>query len=200
MALHAIQIATGWVIVGFVGLLSATILYCIWIDKIDISRVISEVNRDASLWRLQFLIFTVVISLSLFLVIMGATPPAFPQSIPEQVLALLGISGGSYLISKGIQFSNPAAMNRPALQLTPSHVTGTAAGQSITVTASLPAGSPACTLPFIQWSLDSPADGTLTMAGSTAVYTAPNPCPAGGLKIVVRAQAAGFEDGLAQIS
>ncbi len=54
---QVILITTGWVVVGFVGLTGATILYSIWSGRIDISRIISEVNGDASLSRLQFLIF-----------------------------------------------------------------------------------------------------------------------------------------------
>jgi hypothetical protein len=199
VALQAIQIATGWVIVAFVGLMGATILYWIWTDRINISRIISEINGDASLSRLQFLIFTVVISLSLFLVIVGHNPPAFPGTFPDQILTLLGISGSSYLVSKGIQFSNPAAVNRPALQLTPSNTTGAAAGTPIALTVSLPTSLAGTPIPAIQWSLDAPADGTIRPSGNTATYIPPTPLPA-GFRVVVRAQAAGFEDGLAEIS
>jgi hypothetical protein len=45
----------------------------------------------------------------LFLVIVSTSPPSFP-TIPGTVLSLLGISGSSYLVSKGIQFSDPAGI------------------------------------------------------------------------------------------
>ncbi len=33
----------------------------------------------------------------------GKDPPGFPESIPSEIFVLLGISGGTYAISKGIQ-------------------------------------------------------------------------------------------------
>jgi len=44
----------------------------------------------------------------LFIVVVGngKESPAFPETIPGSVLALLGISASSYLVSKGIQFSD----------------------------------------------------------------------------------------------
>jgi UDP-N-acetylmuramyl pentapeptide phosphotransferase/UDP-N-acetylglucosamine-1-phosphate transferase len=72
----------------------------------------------ASMSRFQFLIFTFVISLSLFLIVVSnaqlrqtdenakraadQTLPGFPE-IPGGVLALLGISASSYTVSKAIQ-------------------------------------------------------------------------------------------------
>lgn len=50
--------------------------------------------------RFQLLIFTFVIAMSLFLMV--ANNMKFPE-IPNGVWALLGISGGSYVVSKGIQ-------------------------------------------------------------------------------------------------
>ena len=60
--------------------------------------------------------FTFVISLSLFLVIVSGKngKPAFPDSIPGGILTLLGISGSSYAVGKAIQFSDPAGLeDRP---------------------------------------------------------------------------------------
>ena len=201
MNFTVIGLVAGWVIVIFVGAFCATFLGLIWTRKIDISRLISEINGDDSLSRLQFLIFTLVISMSLFLVIMEHQDhPQFPDDIPTGILTLLGISGSSYLVSKGIQFSSPAGMNRPALLLTPSHTkVSAAAPPSIPLTVSLPASAQGTPIPAIQWSLDAPSDGTLTPSGSTAAYKLASPLPAAGTKVVVRAQAAGFEDGLAEI-
>jgi hypothetical protein len=81
MRFDVLGLAAGWVLVVFVGLLCLTFLIKVWTNEINISRVISEPNGDASLSRLQFLIFTVVISMSLFLVIMENQPqPAFPAA------------------------------------------------------------------------------------------------------------------------
>src|SRR5215471_6244608 len=107
--MNTITLVAGWIICGFVGGLGITFLVKIWTGDIDISRLISEVNGDASMSRFQFLIFTFVVALSLFLVIVGSSPLKFPD-IPGTVLSLIGISGSSYLVSKGIQFSDPAGL------------------------------------------------------------------------------------------
>ena len=105
MNLTTIIVATAC---SFFVFAEVTIFFLIWTGKIDISRLISEPNGDASMSRFQFLVFTFVIGLSLLLVIVGKSgPPAFPHEIPGGILALLGISGGSYVVSKGIQFSSP---------------------------------------------------------------------------------------------
>ncbi len=109
--MEALTLVAGYILCGLVGILGILVLWNIFIGKIDLSRLISEPNGDASLSRFQFLVFTFVIALSLFVVIAGGSAssngkPAFPN-IPGTVLSLLGISGSSYLISKGIQFSDP---------------------------------------------------------------------------------------------
>ncbi len=47
----------------------------------------------------------------LFLIVVSKDPPEFPE-IPVEVLALLGISGGSYSVSKGIQTSRDIGLKR----------------------------------------------------------------------------------------
>ncbi|MBI1755617.1 MAG: hypothetical protein HYR64_00740 [Fimbriimonas ginsengisoli] len=109
-----LTIASRVVIVAFTALLAFTILWQIWAGKIDLSKVISEKTGDASLSRLQLLIFTFVISLTFFLISVGGKDgPAFPNPIPAEVLTLLGISASSYLVSKGIQFSKPDPQTPP---------------------------------------------------------------------------------------
>lgn len=109
----------GYLVCGLVGLTGVAILWQIFDGTIDLSRLISEPTGDASMGRFQFLIFTFVISLSLFLVIVAGTDgdgkkPAFPPSIPGGILTLLGISGSSYAVGKAIQFSDPAGIeDRP---------------------------------------------------------------------------------------
>jgi hypothetical protein len=47
--------------------------------------------------------------MSLFYLVVANTPPKYPV-IPKEILALLGISGGSYVLSKGIQNSRDVSM------------------------------------------------------------------------------------------
>src|SRR5437588_2892687 len=108
--MQILSLVAGYIICGLVGFLAIIIVWRIADGTIDISQLISEANGDASMSRFQFLVFTFVIALSLFLVIVGADKhPSFPQ-IPGTVLALLGISGSSYLVGKSIQFSDPAGL------------------------------------------------------------------------------------------
>ena len=98
---HAIEY--GGLIVTF--LFGFMILIAIASGKIDISRLLEEKSADsttsaASMSRFQLLIFTFVIALSLFLIVVNTG--AFPVKIPPEVLVLLGISATTYAVSKGI--------------------------------------------------------------------------------------------------
>ena len=98
-------LAIAWVLVVFIAGLSAAVLIAIYKGTISLSGIITEPADGtnpgkASLSRLQFLIFTFVIS-GLYLVL-SLESGAFLE-IPTEALGLLGISGGSYLVSKGIQ-------------------------------------------------------------------------------------------------
>jgi len=106
-----LSLVCGYVICVLIGLLGVFVLWRIADGSIDLSRLISEPNGDASMSRFQFLVFTFVVALSLFLVIVSApNHPTFPN-VPATILSLLGISGSSYLVSKGIQFSDPAGID-----------------------------------------------------------------------------------------
>jgi hypothetical protein len=103
-----LKFAIGVILVVFVGGLAFLILWKIYKDKIDLSQLISEpVSGEASLSRFQFLVFTFVIAMSLSY--LTATGPTFPK-VPVEILGLLGISGGSYVISKGIQTSRDTSV------------------------------------------------------------------------------------------
>src|SRR5436309_12962607 len=104
--METLKLAIGWSLCLFVIFLEIAVIWLIAVGKIDLSRLISEPNGDASMSRFQLLIFTFVIALSLFLVIVAKSTPAFPPEIPGSILALLGISASSYVVSKGIQFSS----------------------------------------------------------------------------------------------
>ena len=85
---------------GLVSLLGLAILWLIAREKIDLTRLVSESDGTGSMSRFQFLIFTFVIALAL--IFLTAEAKEFPE-IPGEILALLGISGGAYVVSKGIQ-------------------------------------------------------------------------------------------------
>lgn len=98
-----------YIVCIFLALLGAIILWKIVDGSIDLSELLEEANGGASMSRFQLLVFTFVFAFSLFLVISSTNPMSFPN-IPGTVLSLLGISGSSYLVSKGIQFSDPAGI------------------------------------------------------------------------------------------
>lgn len=121
-------LVAGYLICGLVGLIGIAVLWQIYDGTIDLSQLISEANGDASMSRFQFLIFTFVIALSLFLVIAAGNKdsngkPAFPDSIPGGVLTLLGISGSSYAVGKAISFSDPAGLEPRPVTVTISPAT-----------------------------------------------------------------------------
>lgn len=99
-----IAIEYGGLVITF--LFGFMILAAIASGKIDISRILEEKTNDgtfsgASMSRFQLLIFTFVIAVSLFLIVVNTGN--FPKSIPPEVLTLLGISATTYAVSKGIQ-------------------------------------------------------------------------------------------------
>jgi uncharacterized BrkB/YihY/UPF0761 family membrane protein len=101
----------GWMLAIIIALFALRILYLIYTsDRIHLELLLCESTTDkpiASMARFQFLVFTFVIALSLFLVIVGNKDgPQFPPKIPSEILALLGISGASYAVGKGIQASS----------------------------------------------------------------------------------------------
>ncbi len=75
--------------------------------RIDLSQLLGEHGGGASMSRFQLLIFTLVIGLSFVLVV--ANTNKMPE-ISTQVLMLLGISGSTYAVSKGIQATTPEGM------------------------------------------------------------------------------------------
>jgi len=171
--------AVAWVTLGFVALLGLAVLWQIFTGKIDLTRLISEPSGDASMSRMQLLIFTFVIALSLFLVI--ASSKELPD-ISAGVLTLLGISASSYLVSKGIQFSKTEGIeDRPAIvTVTPSSVT-LAPGQSQAFKADVSRTQNKA----VQWAIVPPGVGQIDPA--TGVYTAPNAIPAWSAAVTIQA-------------
>ncbi|SDE26527.1 hypothetical protein [Kordiimonas lacus] len=91
------------ILLGFAG----TVLYKIWVGKIDITQLLVGKTK-ASLSRFQFLIFTFVIA-GLFLAL--SIEAGTFVDIPGNVLVLLGISGAGYAMGKSM--SKPSGQNPP---------------------------------------------------------------------------------------
>jgi hypothetical protein len=202
---QSLALAAGYVIVGFVGLVGLIIIWRIWQEKININMLISEPNGDASMSRLQLLIFTVVIAMSLFLVIIGGPHgPAFPATIPDQILTLLGISGTSYLVSKGIQFSDPAGLKKavPALVVTPATFAQATPADTQVFTAAAANAAPGAPAPPLQWSLEAPALGSLTPLPPDRVRYNPPSGPVSAMEktVTLRVTSPGFEDAVVKIT
>lgn len=165
-ALHLIQVAVAAVLLLLVGFLGGSVVWLIATGKIDLSRLISEPNGDASMSRFQLLIFTFVVALSLFAVVVGKGD--FPD-VPGSVLALVGISAGSYLVSKGIQFSSADGTSdrAPMVTVTPTSVKVAAGG-----TQQFAAKVDGADDTSVTWSLlpSVPAAGRIDQNG---LYTAP---------------------------
>jgi uncharacterized BrkB/YihY/UPF0761 family membrane protein len=120
----------GIMIAAFLGVLGLALIWLMVTGKIDLKTLISEPKNpdgtggDASMSRFQFLIFTFVISFCLLYVIFQSQ--SFPE-IPASILGLLGISGGTYAISKGIQTARDAKEQTQAAATGPKPGTGAAA-------------------------------------------------------------------------
>lgn len=161
--------AAGWVALGFLALMGVAVLYYVFTERIDLSRLISESNGDASMARFQLLVFTFVIAASLFLIVASPDPPRFPDDIPKGVLILLGISSSSFLVSKGIQFSDPEGIRErdPEIKIIGSSATASAGGNPIQFQAEIlrmPRGT-------VIWTLD-PTKG-MGSIDQTGLYTPP---------------------------
>ena len=96
-------------IISIIVLLFAFIvLWKIWKDEISLAGLLTEVpppgspvaDAKASMSRFQLLIFTFVIA-GLFMML-SIEAGGFVQ-IPQNVLLLLGISGGTYVVSKAVK-------------------------------------------------------------------------------------------------
>ncbi|HVP53371.1 MAG TPA: hypothetical protein VMU45_00120 [Candidatus Eisenbacteria bacterium] len=165
-AFEILALVTGSVLCLLVGGFGFLILWEIWVGNIDLSKLISEPTGDASMSRFQLLVFTFVIALSLFLVVVATQEV---PNIPGTVLTLLGISGSSYLVSKGIQFSDPAGITSARGQdivVSPGKIS-VGYGQKQQFTAQVPNKPGAA----VKW-LVLAGDGTIDQTG---LYVAPPP-------------------------
>jgi len=117
-ALIFLETLAGYVLCGFIAVLALVVAWLIITNKIDLTKLVSEKDGSgASMSRFQLLIFTFVVAVSFFLVVISnikivqARPtsggPTLPD-VPSGVLLLVGISTSSYAVSKAIQQSSDA--------------------------------------------------------------------------------------------
>jgi hypothetical protein len=131
VALNKLKIATGFTLLTLIFLFGFAVLVYIANGSIDLSDLLSETgeSKGASMSRFQLLIFTLVIALSLFLVVVSNMK--FPDSIPPEILTLLGISASTYAVSKGIQASGNRTVTGSTAAPTPGPtITDTTASSS----------------------------------------------------------------------
>lgn len=104
-----LTMSIGYALLVLTFLFGMVILVDIIRGNIDLSALLSEDGKGASMSRFQLLIFTLVIALSLFLMV-AQNGTRFPD-IPANVLTLLGISASTYAVSKGIQAGSKPGQN-----------------------------------------------------------------------------------------
>ena len=116
--MDTLAVVVGWLLAVFLGGVVIILLYLMISGKIDLTQLISEplkpgdppaAHGDASMSRFQLLVFTFVIAMSLFLIVVANK--AVPD-VPTSIVGLLGVSGGSYVISKGIQANRDVSLNK----------------------------------------------------------------------------------------
>jgi hypothetical protein len=121
-SLQFLELLIGYMVCGVTGLFALLVLWRILRGDINLDLLISEKTGEASMSRFQLLIFTFVIALSFFLIVIsnakllqtpenakrssGPVLPILPD-VPGGVLGLLGISASSYTVSKAIQANMP---------------------------------------------------------------------------------------------
>ena len=99
--METLRLALGWVALAIVALLGIALLIGIALGRLDLKFLIGDKDGDASMGRFQLLIFTFVVALSFIYLVTSPESNGFPD-VPTSVLTLLGISGSSFLVSKGI--------------------------------------------------------------------------------------------------
>src|SRR5436305_10490017 len=141
--LDRLPIIVGYVILILLFFFGFMVLFAMARGSIDLSMLLSEAGGGASMSRLQLLLFTIVISFSLFLIML--TSKKLPD-IPTGILTLLGISASTYAVSKGIQASSPD-MSKPGTEKTVTveekRATGTGEAKSEIKVTDAPATPPA---------------------------------------------------------
>ena len=125
-----LALITGVLLAFLVAGFGIVVILAILAGQINLAYLVSEKTGEASLSRFQALIFTFVIAMSYFLFVLESlTPPTGTEyagngsldagsmitlpDIPGGVLVLLGISAGTYVVSKGIQGAQQGGKPKP---------------------------------------------------------------------------------------
>src|SRR5277367_3947314 len=111
--LGSLELLLGYLVCIVIGLFAFLVLWRIAKGDINLNLLISEKTGEASMSRFQLLIFTFVIALSFFLIVVskartveisgavnhssGSNGPDLPD-VPGGILGLLGISASSYTV------------------------------------------------------------------------------------------------------
>jgi hypothetical protein len=122
VAPYTISLIVACVVSAIILLFGIAVIWQIWRGKLDLTYLLSEPiltagdkqEPKASLARFQFLIFTFVIA-GLYLVL--SIECGTMVEVPSGALVLLGISGGSYLVSK-VESTRAAGVQQAAAEET----------------------------------------------------------------------------------
>jgi hypothetical protein len=112
--LQFLELLIGYLLCGIVALFALLVIWRIANGTIDLTHLLSDDDGMASTSRFQLMVFIFVVALSFFLVVVsnvkirqgvGSSEQSGLPDVPGGVLALLGISASSYLVSRGISAS-----------------------------------------------------------------------------------------------
>jgi hypothetical protein len=112
--LQFLELLIGYLLCGIVALFALLVIWKIANGTIDLTHLLSDDDGMASTSRFQLMVFIFVVALSFFLVVVsnvkirqggGGSEQGGLPDVPGGVLALLGISASSYLVSRGISAS-----------------------------------------------------------------------------------------------
>lgn len=113
-------LAAGWVLLALLAIYGLIVGIKMYRGTIDLSHLLAETNGQASLSRFQFLLFTYVVAGGVLLALISSLKSGGALVFPDingDILSLMGISGGSYVVSKGIQkqaeIANPDLAKAP---------------------------------------------------------------------------------------
>lgn len=105
-AMERLKVITGYLILILVFFYGLMVLIAMVTKTIDLKYLVSETDGNASMSRFQLLIFSFVIALSLFLIVISSPTPRFPE-VPTAILTLLGISATTYAAGKALHPPRP---------------------------------------------------------------------------------------------
>lgn len=103
--LDRLKVSVGYVLLFLLLVLGLQICLHVATGKIDLAFLIADSEGFASMGRFQLLVFTFVVALSFFLVVLDKREL---PNVPASVLTLLGISASTFAVSKSVDASGKA--------------------------------------------------------------------------------------------